>query len=133
MMKLSNLRPAKRSTELSSDPVPLRLAPKPKPQPVSYNRFRQFERLLLIMELIAPLRRGASIDELLADVRDMTGTPYCHRTIYRDLQFLDRIGLVERVATGEADKSRRRYRWLGGSIRAAVAQQAAERVAELRA
>ena len=133
-MKLSNLRPAARSTELSSDPVPLRLAPKPKPQPVSYSRYRQFERLLLLMELLAPLRRGASIDELLADVRDMTGTPYCQRTVYRDLRFLCHVGLVERVASCSADRAKRRYRWTGGnSLRAAVSQQAAEHVANMSA
>lgn len=59
------------------------------------RRYRQLRRVLLILELLAPLRYGASLPDLRTDVVDALG-PIHERTILRDLQTLESIGFVER-------------------------------------
>lgn len=114
--------------------------PKPKPQPalkykrsgdaapVPYNRYQQLERVLCICELLMPLRYGATIDELAIDIRDTIGDNYHLRTIRRDLEFLDRFGVIE-VVTGRPGSHR--YRWISFT-RSIVMAQFASTLAERR-
>lgn len=92
---------------------------------MSHRIYARVSRVLLIAELLAPLRQGATVAELLRDVVDLTGEPCCERTIYRDLVFLESLRVVEKACQrGQAP----RWRWVDGSIRAAIY----ERMAELR-
>lgn len=79
-------------------------------------------RVLLIAELLCPLRRGATVGDLLHDVSEIMGTPCCERTIYRDLAFLESLGIAEKIS--ERDHTPR-WRWVDRSIRAAVCERMA--------
>lgn len=92
----------------------------------SAGRYRQIERILLIVELLSPLRRGASASDLLQDVCEMTGVKYCERTIFRDLDFLQRIGLVDRYRRGNHTRGQSVFRWRGCQAKAIVAERMAE-------
>lgn len=59
------------------------------------RRLRQLERVLTLIELLAPLRYGATLRELTYDIKETLG-PYCERTIRRDLETLALLGLVWR-------------------------------------
>ena len=97
------------------------------------GRYRQFERLLLIAELLSPLRCGATIKELLGDVRDSLGKGFCERTLTRDLTFFESIGLVERSQSVATSHGRRTvYHWVNQSKRSSVLVDMAEAVSELR-
>ena len=61
------------------------------------SRSMQLARVLLIAELLAPLRHGATIGELMSDVSDTLGVRFCERTIRRDLEALESLGVVELV------------------------------------
>lgn len=89
------------------------------------RRFRQFARIFLIVELLAPLRRGATLVELNSDVSDELGR-YCERTIRRDLSFLESLGVVEAVC-GDGQV---RYRWRDCSIRSVIAERMSSMVAD---
>lgn len=89
-----------------------------------HRRLRQLERTLLIVGLLAPLRRGASADEICRDVSDELGERWCRRTIARDLGCLEALGVVERESGGHWEPTRWRCR--ATSLRAAVFQRLAE-------
>ena len=74
----------------------------------SVTRFMQFERLLMICELLAPLRHGATMKEILDDVCDFTGQQYSERTIHRDLKFLEMKGIIDST---KPVCGKRKYRW----------------------
>ena len=59
------------------------------------SRLRQLERALLIIELLAPLRHGVTLQVLATDVCDLLGVNYHDRTIHRDLLALQRLAVVE--------------------------------------
>jgi DeoR/GlpR family transcriptional regulator of sugar metabolism len=87
---------------------------------------------MLIIELLAPLRRGATIEELTRDISDEFG-PVADRTIRRDLESLELLGLVERRGPDPSEiRSRHanRWRWIRESIRAAIHRQTSELLAE---
>ena len=90
------------------------------------RRLRQLERVLVIIELLSPLRYGATIEEIASDVRDTIGDDYCERTIIRDLKALERLGVVERT------RGSGRWRWIERSVRAAVYHRMAELRSEAR-
>lgn len=97
------------------------------------NRLRQLERVLVIIELLSPLRHGATLGEIVSDVRDTIGDDYCERTIIRDLKALKLLGVVERTrhrARGGGVTAR--WRWIDRSVRAAVFSRMAELRSEER-
>ena len=97
------------------------------------GRYRQFERLLMIAELLSPLRCGATMKELLSDVRDSLGIDFSEKTLVRDLTFYESIGLVERSRSATASHGRRTvYHWVNQSKRSSVLVDMAEAVSELR-
>lgn len=68
-------------------------------------RYEQFERIVITAQVLQELRFGASIEEVNRDVSERMGIAQpCERTTRRDLDFLERLGLVEHFAPG-------RYRW----------------------
>ena len=89
---------------------------------MSARRYRQLCRVLLLVELLAPLRNGATVAELTTDVCENIG-PVDQRTIYRDLETLEALGLLERFKRPE--DSGHRWRWQDGGLRAAVVRGAA--------
>lgn len=91
------------------------------------SRMMQFARVLMLAELLAPLRRGASIDVLAGDVCDMMGQRYCDRTIRRDLEFLESMGVVE---LDHRDDGPMIARWIRGRIRSAVIEALANASSE---
>ena len=98
------------------------------------TRLRQLRRTLLIIELLAPLRYGATVPEIAADVRDRIGIDYCDRTIRRDLESLEEIGLVEHVPAvsgraAPAMERRARWQWADRSLRSVMYRHTAERQA----
>lgn len=99
-----------------------------------YTRLRQLRRTLLIIELLAPLRYGATVPEIAADVRDQIGIDYCDRTIQRDLESLEQIGLVEHLPARcgwsvPAMERRARWQWADRSLRGVMYRHTAERQA----
>jgi hypothetical protein len=88
------------------------------------DRLTRVVRVLLIAELLAPLRRGATIQELCADVSDSLGHRYCERTIMRDVDLLESLGIVE--------KDRLRVYWNGDSARASIVERMAACACEYR-
>ncbi|QDV63058.1 winged-helix domain-containing protein [Crateriforma conspicua] len=90
------------------------------------RRYRQFERLLLVIELLAPLRLGAMGQEIADDVRDILGERISDRTIRRDCEALVELGLVDRTSPAPA-----RYRWRGRTMRSESILRSAELHAEL--
>ncbi|PHQ35180.1 hypothetical protein [Rhodopirellula bahusiensis] len=95
--------------------------PARKPENVR-GRYAQFERLLLLAELLAPLRRGATAGDLYRDCCDLLGRVVCERTIERDLEFLHQVGTVQ-------TDDHRRYRWNGASVRSVVMERMNEAIA----
>jgi hypothetical protein len=100
-------------------------SPKPvRKQPENVRgRYSQFERLLLLVELLSPLRRGAKAGELFRDACDLLGRNLCEKTIQRDLAFLEQAGVVE---TDDG----RRFRWNGASVRAVLLERMAEKIGD---
>lgn len=100
------------------------------------QRMRQLDRCMLIIALLAPLRRGALPEDLLQDVENILGGRYAKRTIVRDLAALSRLGLVERFRPTDRENGRRlqpfMWRFRDRSVRAAVLQKVAELRGELR-
>ncbi len=99
------------------------------------RRLRQLQRVLTIIELLVPLRNGATADELADELHEEFGK-FCRRTISRDLQTLELLGLVEsreperghwmRAAVGESCK----WVWIGKSPGANALADTAEHLAE---
>lgn len=88
-------------------------------------RLRHLQRLLLLIELLAPLRHGATLGELASDVRNDLGT-YTDRTIRRDLDLLELAGLVDHIPqVGRIPMSQTRWRWRHEFPRAAIFASAA--------
>ncbi len=102
------------------------------PPPV--DRLAQLERVLLVAELLSPLRRGATAGELASDVRDIIGRQFSQRTIDRDCQLLQRLGIVDRVGqcSGGMSRDPSRYRWRDASIRSVIVQRMSESASSFR-
>lgn len=99
-------------------------------------RFRQLERTLIVLELLAPLRHGATVDQITREVNEILGTRYVHGTLARDLAGLAQLGLVESVRSPDRGHRRtmQQYQWrfTDRSIRSTVMQRAGEIRGELR-
>ncbi|MEM1228064.1 MAG: hypothetical protein AAGJ40_20430 [Planctomycetota bacterium] len=91
------------------------------------NRLRQLERVLLIVELLAPLRDGATVGELTNDVRELF-QGFGKRTIRRDLAALRRMGFVDQMTHRQNDQGyvEARWVWTDRSIRGVIMRHAAE-------
>lgn len=74
------------------------------------RRLRQLERVIVLIELISPLRNGATAAELARDIADELDG-FCVRTIRRDLQTLELIGLVESDVETKSHNEAARWRW----------------------
>lgn len=100
------------------------------------RRIAQLERCWLIIELLAPLRNGATTDELRQDAEDILGERFWKRTIHRDLMALQRLGVVERFQVPRPETGalyqRTKWRFRDDSIRSLIHRRAAELRAELR-
>lgn len=63
------------------------------------------------------------------DINDSLGSDYCERTIRRDLEELELLGVVERVRArghGRGGWCIDRWRWINASVRSAVFSRLAE-------
>ncbi len=89
------------------------------------RRLRQLQRVLAIIELIGPLRFGATVNEIGHELPDITGQAYHPRTVERDFLALEEIGLVERVKIGDRWREDR-WRLLRQNARAERLFQLAE-------
>lgn len=90
----------------------------------------QLHRVLLVAELLAPLRVGATLDELSRDASSLSGVPVCERTIRRDCKILEGLGIVEHVHGNGSHHIRGRWRWCDQSMRSMILKKMAETVAE---
>ncbi len=90
------------------------------------RRLRQLQRVLLLIELLSPLRYGATINELNTEVADAIGE-FSWRTIHRDLLALEILGLVEqRPAESTARGDSVKWVWTNNPRRGRALQHAAE-------
>ncbi|WP_339886645.1 hypothetical protein [Rhodopirellula europaea] len=92
------------------------------------RRLRQLQRVLIVIELLGPLRYGATINELISEVRHADGE-FCTRTIERDLDALQQLGLVQRERLGHRLKLDR-WKLTAYSSRASRLNEIAEHRAE---
>jgi predicted DNA-binding transcriptional regulator YafY len=95
----------------------------------------RFERVLLTVELLAPLRHGATAKELANDIGQILGTQYVERTIYRDLQMLQRMGIVQSYTArreGQCGKAPTKWKVTDGSLKAILLKQMAEELSKVR-
>ncbi|QDU25580.1 hypothetical protein ETAA8_06500 [Anatilimnocola aggregata] len=53
------------------------------------------ERLIRVVQALQRERYGLLLDDLVAEVSEYMGRPWCHRTIRRDIQILTYVGLAE--------------------------------------
>jgi Fe2+ or Zn2+ uptake regulation protein len=58
------------------------------------RRHSIYRRILILIDTLAPLRRGISAEDLCETINEITGETYCTRTIYRDLVALHEMGVV---------------------------------------
>lgn len=61
----------------------------------SENRLLQVSRILMLIDLLAPLRYGATIADLVQDVSESMEQSFCDRTIRRDLNMLETLNVVQ--------------------------------------
>lgn len=95
-------------------------------------RLRQLRRVLLIVELLAPLRYGATISQICEDVSAELGE-VCQRTIERDLRCLRTLGIVKRSEERYSQAGNGNpYRWIycDQSIRSTIHRRTAEILTE---
>lgn len=91
------------------------------------RRLRQLQRVLLLIELLSPLRYGATINELNTEVAEAIGD-FSWRTIHRDLLALEILGLVEQCPStqSKAQGDTVKWRWTNNPRRGRALQHAAE-------
>ena len=58
------------------------------------RRHNTVRRIITLIDVLAPLRKGATAGDLTRKVNDATGDDYSYRTIQRDLLSLEEIGMV---------------------------------------
>lgn len=63
---------------------------------IESRRYRQLQRVLLLIDLLAPLRYGVELQHIVSDIRDIGQFTVGTRTVYRDLQAIESIGIAER-------------------------------------
>lgn len=71
-------------------------------RPQHYRRYLQLNRVLLLIELLAPLTVGATLADVTADIRGEVGD-VCQRTVRKDLKVLEVSGLVEKHRPDDGD------------------------------
>lgn len=69
------------------------------------------ERLIRIAQALQRVRFGLTTHELLDEIRDVSDRRWSLRSVYRDLQVLERVGLVE-IIVGNPNIPTR-VRWCG--------------------
>lgn len=82
----------------------------------SERRYEQLTRIMLVIDLVAPLRHGATVAMMHPDVCQEYGQ-VSTRTVYRDLLVLEALGLLDR----EGD----RFFWRDGNFRSIVQREVA--------
>ena len=75
------------------------------------HRLQQLKRVLLVVDLLSPLRFGATTEEVYRDVRSIEGV-ISKRTVERDLYALFEIGLVDRKTVLAPSGFATCYRWV---------------------
>ena len=110
-----------KTTQPSEQSESKAIASSPKPCNVR-GRYAAFERMMLVAELLIPLRRGATVDELHRDSIALLGRAYSKKTILRDLSFFCELG----IAIYGKDS---RYKWNASSPRARPFEPIAEAIA----
>lgn len=81
------------------------------------GRLVQARRLFAVAAILAGARSGfLSVDNVTEKLHDQSGETWCHRTIGRDLNALDTLGVAERSGEEKTTGNRPRfYRWRGHS------------------
>ncbi len=60
------------------------------------TRGESIERVFVLLKLLRPLRKPIREADAVVQIRKLTNRNYCRRTITRDVQLLERLGLVTR-------------------------------------
>jgi repressor of nif and glnA expression len=60
------------------------------------TRGEAIERVFVLLKLLRPLRKPISERDAAEQVRKLSGRNYCRRTVTRDVQLLERFGLISR-------------------------------------
>ncbi|MEM6692957.1 MAG: hypothetical protein AAF664_26245 [Planctomycetota bacterium] len=82
----------------------------------SEGRLVQARRLFAVAAILAGARTGfLSVDNVTEKLREQSGETWCSRTISRDLNALDTLGVVERSGETMSTGRARRFKWLGHS------------------
>lgn len=99
-------------------------------QPAAQRRYEQLVRTMLLIELVAPLREGATIAQLLPDLRNEFGM-ISERTLRRDLNALEAFGLVTHEERCERTGRPARWIWHSATFRGVVHRRVAEETAAI--
>lgn len=59
-----------------------------------HRRHGIYRRILILIDTLAPLRRGITVEDLCNEINEVTGETYCTKTILRDLIALHAVGVV---------------------------------------
>lgn len=62
------------------------------------KRHRIYMRILLLVDVLAPIRAGMRTSEICHAINKRSGESYCERTIQRDLSVMQEIGFVRKVS-----------------------------------
>ncbi len=94
-------QPARPKVSIPKPPKPV---PAPKPKPARPKRERTYERpqcrmqrTLVLVKLMADKRLPHLISDIHSELEDLAGVQVCERTVKRDLELLERAGVVQRV------------------------------------
>ncbi len=60
----------------------------------------RLRRVLTLVDLLAPLRHGMSVEELSNDLQSKIGIRICRRSVHRDIALLLDLGIAERISRG---------------------------------
>ena len=87
-----------------------------KRQTSAIGRLTQARRLFQVAAIVAASRVGfLTVDNVAERLRDQTGETWHDRTVRRDLQMLDELGLVERSNVSTSLGRSSQVRWVGNS------------------
>ncbi len=72
---------------------------------------RMMRRIFTTIDYVSSRRVPVTLDRVRRDVCERLGEEFCERTIYRDLEFLSDIGLLDRSAAVRRDDKPATWRW----------------------
>jgi hypothetical protein len=76
-----------------------------------HKRGKIVMRILSIVDVMAPRRRGMTCDEITAEVNESTGESFSSRTIMRDLRTMHLLGFMSRIKSNNSQGRGTLYIW----------------------